>query len=253
MTEALFLADFINPKVGDHVVLSGDEGRHAVAVRRIRVGEVILLADGVGTAVKGPVLSVEKASLTMEVVEIAHTVEDDIHFVAVQALAKGDRAELAVEMLTEIGVDEVVPWQASRSIVKWAPERAERHLARWRSSAREATKQSRRFRVPVVTLPLSTRELAVRIQQTALTLVLHEDATESIINAPLPESGEVMIIVGPEGGISEQELEAFKAAGARPVKISRGVLRTSTAGVVALAELHTMEQLHLSGRLSRDC
>lgn len=240
MTDALFLAELDDPRVGDEIALTGDEGRHAVAVRRIKAGETILLADGVGTAVRGPVLAVDKASLTMSVAEVLRTVPDAVRFVAAQALAKGDRAELAVEMLTEIGVDEVVPWQASRSIVKWVPDRAERHLARWRACAREATKQSRRFRVPVVTVPLSTRELALRIPETALTLILHESASQKLPGVRLPESGDVMIVIGPEGGIAPEELEALTAAGGVPVKISDGVLRTSTAGVVALAQLRAL-------------
>lgn len=240
MTEALFLHDLDGARPGDDLTLSGDEGRHAVTVRRIRVGETIMIADGAGTAVRGPVIGVEKASLTMHVDEILTAPESDLRFVAVQALAKGDRAELAVEVLTELGVDQVVPWQASRSIVKWAPERAERHLAKWRSTAREATKQSRRLRVPVVTPPASTAELVARIPQTTLTFVLHEEATTPLSRIDLPAEGEIMLIVGPEGGISPEELAAFEAAGARSVTISDGVLRTSTAGVVALAQLQAL-------------
>jgi len=242
MTEALFLAELDDPRVGDEVTLAGEEGRHAVAVRRIAVGETILLADGAGTAVRGPVLATDKASLTMRVAEVLYTPADPLRFVAVQALAKGDRAELAVETMTEVGIDEVVPWQARRSIVKWVPDRAERHLARWRSTAREATKQSRRFKVPVVTVPLSTRELCLRIPEAAMTLILHEEAPDPIFGVELPESGDVMLVIGPEGGIDPEELEALQAAGGRPVRISDGVLRTSTAGVVALAQLHVLEQ-----------
>lgn len=249
MTDALFLAEFDDPRPGDEIALAGDEGRHAVAVRRIRVGETILLADGAGTAVRGPVLTTDKAGLSMRVEEVLHTPADALRFVAAQALAKGDRAELAVEVLTEIGVDEVVPWQAARSIVKWVPDRAERHLARWRAVAREATKQSRRFRVPVITVPMSTRELALRIPETTLTLVLHESADAKLPDVPLPDGGDVMIVVGPEGGISPEELEELTAAGGVPVRISEGVLRTSTAGVVALAQLHALEQLALAGKL----
>ncbi len=243
MTDALFLAELDDPQVGDEVTLSGDEGRHAVSVRRIHVDETIMLADGAGTAVRGPVVSVEKTSLVMRVDEVLSTPDANLRFVVAQALAKGDRAELAVEVMTEVGVDEVVPWQASRSIVKWVPDRAERHLAKWRSSAREATKQSRRFRVPVVTVPMSTRELALRLPETALTLILHEDATEPLSAVELPASGDVLLVVGPEGGIAPEELDALQAAGGRPVSISDGVLRTSTAGVVALAQLRVMEQL----------
>lgn len=243
MTEALFLADFREPRPGDELTLAGDEGRHAVAVRRITVGETIMLADGAGTAVRGPVLSTDKASLIMRVEDVLRTPVDRVRFIAAQALAKGDRAELAVEMMTELGVDEIVPWQASRSIVKWVPDRAERHLARWRSSAREATKQSRRYRVPVVTVPMSTRELALRIPETALTLLLDESAEGALASLELPSAGDVMVVIGPEGGIAPEELAALVAAGGIAVRISDGILRTSTAGVVALAQLQAVEGL----------
>lgn len=240
MTDALFLADFTDPHVGDEIHLAGDEGRHAVAVRRIAVGETILLADGAGTAVRGPVVSTDKSSLVMQVEQVLATPAPTLRYVAAQALAKGDRAELAVEVMTELGVDEVVPWQASRSIVKWVADRAERHLAKWRATAREATKQSRRFRVPRVTVPLTTRELALRIPETALTLLLHESAETPLSELTLPDAGDVLIVIGPEGGIAPEELSALQAAGGVPVRISDGVLRTSTAGVVALAQLQAL-------------
>lgn len=240
MTEALFIADLADAGPGATVTLGGDEGRHAVAVRRIAVGETILIADGSGLAVRGPVTATDKAGLTIVVDEVLRTPPSPVRYVAVQALAKGDRAELAVEVLTELGVDEIVPWQASRSIVKWTDDRTERNLAKWRSTAREASKQSRRFRVPVVSLPMRTRELALRVPQTALTLVLHEEADTSIGEVELPASGDLMLVVGPEGGIAPEELQAFEVTGARVVRISDGVLRTSTAGVVALAQVQAL-------------
>lgn len=243
MTEALFLADLDDPRVGDDFTLSGDEGRHAAAVRRIRVGERVLVADGAGTAVRGPVTHVDKASITLSVEEVLHSHAGPVRHIAVQALAKGDRAELAVEMLTELGVDQVVPWQASRSVVRWSPDREERQLARWRSTAREAAKQSRRFAVPVVTAPMTTDELVGLVEQTACTLVLHEGAGEPLTFADLPTRGEVLFVVGPEGGITDDELARLQAAGGRPVRISDAVLRTSTAGVVALAQLQVLHAL----------
>jgi 16S rRNA (uracil1498-N3)-methyltransferase len=145
-------------------------------------------------------------------------------------------------MLTELGVDEVVPWQSTRSVVKWAPDKVERALARWRSIVREATKQSRRFRVPRVSPPLTTAELALRVPEPALTLVLHEGATEWISQVTPPVEGEVMLIVGPEGGLTPEELELFAEAGGRQVLVADGVLRTSTAGTVALAQLQALER-----------
>lgn len=240
MTEAMFLADLDHPHVGDEVAVTGDEGRHAAIVRRIRKGETVLVSDGIGTAVRGPVLSSDVNGLVVEVAEVLTDDARPLRFTVVQALAKGDRSELALEMLTELGVDEIVPWQASRSVVKWAPDRLERALARWRSIVREATKQSRRFRVPRVSPPLTTAELALRIGEPALTLVLHEDAESWLSAADLPAEGEVLMIVGPEGGLTGEELTAFTEAGGRPTLIADAVLRTSTAGVVGLAQVQAL-------------
>ncbi|MBK8460492.1 MAG: 16S rRNA (uracil(1498)-N(3))-methyltransferase [Micropruina sp.] len=240
MTEAMFLADLDSLEIGSMVLVGGDEGRHAVLVRRIRKGEVVLVSDGIGHAIRGPVQVADVSGITVEVQEVLEAPAPPVRYVAVQALAKGDRAELALEMLTELGVDEIVPWQAGRSIVKWAPDRVERALHRWRSIAREATKQSRRFRVPRVSHPMTTAELALRIPEPTLTIVLHEGAQEWLHSAELPSEGEIMIIIGPEGGLSPEELELFAQAGGRPSLISDGVLRTSTAGVVALAQLQAL-------------
>lgn len=240
MTEALFLADLDSPVVGGSVAVTGDEGRHAAIVRRIRKGEVVLVSDGIGNAVRGPVTQADVNGLIVEVTEILEQPARPVRFTVVQALAKGDRAERALEMLTELGVDEIVPWPASRSIVKWAPDRVERALARWRSIVRESTKQSRQFRVPRVSPPLTTAELALRIAEPSLTLVLHEGASDRISADALPAEGEVMVIVGPEGGLTEDELATFAEAGGRPTLIADAVLRTSTAGVVALAQLQAL-------------
>lgn len=240
MTEALFLADLDSPVVGGSVAVTGDEGRHAAIVRRIRKGEVVLVSDGIGNAVRGPVTQADVNGLIVEVTEILEQPARPVRFTVVQALAKGDRAERALEMLTELGVDEIVPWPASRSIVKWAPDRVERALARWRSIVRESTKQSRQFRVPRVSPPLTTAELALRIAEPSLTLVLHEGASDRISADALPAEGEVMVIVGPEGGLTEDELATFAEAGGRPTLIADAVLRTSTAGVVALAQLQVL-------------
>ncbi len=242
MTEAMFLADLDDPRVGDEVAVTGDEGRHAAIVRRIRKGEVVLVSNGIGTAIRGPVLSSDVNGLVVDVDEVLTEPVRPLRFTVVQALAKGDRSELALEMLTELGVDEIVPWPSARSVVKWAPDRVERALTRWRSIVRESTKQSRRFRVPRVSPPLTTAELALRIAEPALTLVLHEGATDWISAIEVPTEGEVLLIVGPEGGLTDEELQTFAAAGARAVLIADGVLRTSTAGTVAVAQLHALSR-----------
>ena len=240
MTEPLFLLDDLAdplPMVGSHVRLAGDEGRHAAIVRRIRPGEIIMIGNGRGQGVRGVVLEVTGPSLIIEVINHLSSSSESRRFVAAQALAKGDRAELAVEMLTETGVDEIVPWQASRSIVRWSPDRAMRSLEKWRSTAREAAKQSRRLTVPKVSDRVSTAQLAQRVAIVDLALLLHEEAKESLAEVDLPSAGTILIIIGPEGGIAAEELRQLTQAGARSVSISEAVLRTSTAGVVALAGL----------------
>lgn len=240
MTAPLFLVDDLAdplPAPGAVLELAGDEGRHAAVVRRIGPGETVLVGDGRGRGVRATVVSASKAGLQLEVVETLSAGAPAVRLVAVQALAKGDRSELAVEMLTEVGVAEIWPWQASRSIVRWSAERGDKALARWRSTAREATKQSRRLRLPAVRPVLSTAQVAAALADVELALVLHEDATTPLREVALPAAGTVALVVGPEGGISAEELERFVAAGARPVSVSDGVLRTSTAGVVAAAGL----------------
>jgi len=240
VTAPLFFSDTLGrPEVGGLVTLDGDDGRHAVVVRRIRPGEELMVGDGRGFGVRGRVREVGRASLTLEVAETLGVPDGRGRVVAVQALAKGDRSELAVEMLTETGVAAIVPWAASRSVVRWTGERGERSRAKWQATAREAAKQSRRLRVPEVTAPMTTAQVARRIADADLALVLHEAAGHRLAEHRRPEAAEVLVIVGPEGGIAPEELEAFVTAGAHPVSVSDGVLRTSTAGAVAVALLRS--------------
>ncbi|MBA8795839.1 16S rRNA (uracil1498-N3)-methyltransferase [Friedmanniella endophytica] len=241
MTDPLFLAETLAgaplPAVGAAVELGGPEGHHAAAVRRIRVGETVLLADGAGRAVRGPVTAATKQQLTVEVAEQLTSPEPALRITLAQALAKGDRAELAVEMATELGVSGIWPWQSARAVVRWSGDRAEKSRARWQSTVREATKQSRRFRVPPVEVARDTRALAAGLDAFDAALVLHEDAALPLAGAGVPRHGSVLLVVGPEGGIAPEELDTLTAAGARTVSLGDGVLRTSTAGVVAMAGL----------------
>lgn len=237
MTRPMFLAPEPRPAVGRDFRLDGEEGRHAAVVRRIHPGEEVVVADGAGRGVIAETLAADKQGLDLRVLSELYAEPPVLRFVAVQGLAKGDRGELAVEMLTEVGADEIRPWQAARSIVKWSGERGEKSRARWQSTAREATKQARRLRVPVVGQTLTTAAAAALLSSVELALVLHEDGPQSLSEVTLPASGSVAVVTGPEGGITTEELAVFTQAGACVVTISDGVLRTSTAGVVALGYL----------------
>ncbi|MFP5253273.1 MAG: 16S rRNA (uracil(1498)-N(3))-methyltransferase [Actinomycetes bacterium] len=230
-------AGLLGTSVGDRVTLDGDEGRHAVVVKRIRVGEQVALTDGAGTTAVVTVTETGKASLTGTVDEVRSVEQEMPRVVVVQAIPKGDRGELAVEMLTEVGVDVIVPWTASRCVAVWKGERAEKSLARWRSTAREAAKQARRSWFPEVREPVGLDEVVALLENASVPVVLHEAASGPLANIPVPGRGEIVIVVGPEGGISDDELAAFAAVGAEPVRLGSSVLRTSTAGVAATAAL----------------
>jgi 16S rRNA (uracil1498-N3)-methyltransferase len=236
VTAPLFLAPsdvLARVGAGDVIVLDGDEGRHAADVRRLRAGEPIDIGDGCGVVVHGEVAEVGRGRLTVSVRERIVVPRREPRFVVVQALAKGGRDEDAVEAMTEVGVDEVVGWQSSRSVAKWT----DRTAAKWQSTARAAAKQSRSPWVPVVRGPASAADVAVQLRAAPLAVVLHESATDSLTSVELPATGEVVVVVGPEGGIADQELDAFRAAGAVVCRLGDTVLRSSTAGVAALSVL----------------
>lgn len=241
MTDALFLAEFEQVRPGEIVRVTGDEGHHAVAVKRIAVGETVLLSNGRGSGARGVVVSAGKRELCVEVTGLLEAADVPFTWTLAQGLAKGERSELAVQGATELGVRRIIAWQASRSIVRWQGERGEKALEKWRSTAREAAKQSRRLWVPEVTAA-STAKLNAAIAGVDVALVLHEDAPSHIAELRLPERGTGLLIVGPEGGISGDELAGFIAAGARAVNISDGVLRTSTSGAVALGQLDVIQR-----------
>lgn len=232
MSPPLFLVEALPP--GDVVVLDGAEGRHAARVRRIAAGEAVLIADGRGGLASCVVDEVGPDRLTLRLIDRRVVAAPDPRVVVVQALAKGERAELAVELLTELGADEIVPWAAARSIVRWAGDREAKALARWQRTAAEAAKQSRRARVPHIAQLAGTPEVAARLGD-ATAFVLHEAASEPLSRVALPDHGDIVLVVGPEGGITDDELAAFRPA--TPVRLGEPVLRTSTAGAAALAAL----------------
>jgi 16S rRNA (uracil1498-N3)-methyltransferase len=228
--------------VGDAVLLDGPEGRHAATVRRTRVGEHLLLTDGAGLRVEAEVVAVASASLDLVVVSVAHDPAPNPRLVLVQALAKNDRDDQAIEAATECGVDEVVPWQAGRSVVQWRGERGEKARRKWDAVLVAATKQSRRSRRPVLAPAATTADLVARVRAAAAAYVLHEDATVPLATVVLPDAGDVVVVVGPEGGVAPEEVALLEAAGAVTVRLGSTVLRSSSAGPAALAVLSAMSR-----------
>lgn len=244
MSAPVFLAepgalDDVQP--GDTYRLTGPEGRHAAVVQRRAAGERVDVADGRGARLLGVVEGTGPDGLVLRVADRVDEPAPGVALVLVQALAKGDRDELAIEAATEVGVDGIVPWQADRSIVQWRGERGAKSRAKWAQTVRAAAKQSRRAWVPDVDEPHDSRRLAARVERVSAAggaaLVLHEEASTPIAEAALPVNGECLVVVGPEGGIGDDELRRLTDAGAVAVRLGPHVLRTSTAGPVAVAVL----------------
>ncbi|MGR4879098.1 16S rRNA (uracil(1498)-N(3))-methyltransferase [Streptomyces sp. LARHCF249] len=239
MTAPVFVVEEV--PAGPEFVLDGPEGRHAVSVKRLNPGEAVVLTDGRGAWAEAAVKAAEgKDRLVVTVSEVFEEAEPAVRITVVQALPKGDRGEVAVETMTETGVDAIVPWQASRCITQWRGDRGAKSLAKWRATAREAGKQSRRVRFPEVAEAMSTKQVAALLVGADLAMVLHEDRdtpSEALAEAKLPAAGSIVLVVGPEGGVSPEELAVFAEAGAHPYRLGRSVLRTSTAGTAATAVL----------------
>ncbi|MET9120828.1 16S rRNA (uracil(1498)-N(3))-methyltransferase [Streptomyces sp. NPDC004528] len=241
MTAPVFVVDGFDTDGAGRYVLDGPEGRHAVSVKRLRQGEDVVLTDGAGRWAECVVLDTEgKDRLIVRVGSLAEEPAESPRLTVVQALPKGDRGELAVETMTETGVDAIVPWAASRCITQWRGDRGLKALAKWRATAREAGKQSRRVRFPEVADAATTRQVAALLAEADFAAVLHEDrdyGSEPLATAELPTTGRIVLVVGPEGGVSPEELDLFAQAGAKAYRLGRSVLRTSTAGTAATALL----------------
>lgn len=238
MSRPVYVQEFPTPPtVGGVIELTGDEGRHAVSVKRTSVGEQIELVDGHGTRAVITVTGVSgKDRLTGVVDCVASEPASRPTVTVVQALPKAARSELTVDLLTQAGADVIVPWQAGRSVANWG-KKQDKGLAKWRAAARAAAKQSRRSRIPEITPVGDQAAVVALIQAAPLALMLHEDATGKITDQPVAQADSVVLIIGPEGGISPAELDAFTTAGAHPVRLGPEVLRTASAGMVALAAL----------------
>jgi 16S rRNA (uracil1498-N3)-methyltransferase len=230
----VFFADLAEVTAGSQVALAGAEGRHAADVRRLRVGEAIDLVDGRGGLARGVVAATDRGRLTVEVRDRVAVSAPVPRLTVVQALARGGRDELAVEAMTEAGVDHVIGWEAARNVAHWT----DRTHAKWTATAHAAAKQSRRSWWPEIIGPLATAEVASRCGDAALAVVLHEAATSPLAALPVPEVGEIVVVVGPEGGITDAEIAVLADGGAQPVRLGDEVLRSSTAGVAALSVIN---------------
>lgn len=232
MSAPLFLVDVL-PE-GDLYRLDGPEGHHAADVQRLRPGEVLILADGRGGTASAIVATAGRGVLDVRITGRDQIAASDPSLTVVQAIAKGDRGELAVATMTEVGVDAIVPWAAARSVARWKDARQPQ---RWCSTARESAKQARRPRVPLVLPPARTADVVDHVRRSTASYVLHEEAATRLSAVDLPAAGEIVLVVGPEGGIDDDEMTRLATAGATPVRLGDTVLRTSTAGAAAIAAL----------------
>lgn len=221
---------------GARLTLTGPEAKHAATVNRMRPGQTVSIGNGRGLVASGEVVVATGAELTIEVASVRQEERPAPRITLVQALAKGDRDELAIQAATELGVDRVVPWSASRSVSRWEGAKIAKGRDRWSTIVREAAKQSIRAWVPDVGELATTAQVAA-LADGADVLVL-EPTGDSALTAFTPGERELVLVVGPEGGIAPGELEVLRAAGARIVRLGDTVLRTSTAGPAALAVLN---------------
>ncbi|MFM6971771.1 MAG: 16S rRNA (uracil(1498)-N(3))-methyltransferase [Rhodoluna sp.] len=241
MVEPLFVAEFAKlPNEGDIVELGGAEGKHAAGVRRMRVGEGIQLTNGNGLRVRGEVSEVQSRGLRVRVKTVQNFPAPALAITLIQALAKGDRDELAIQAATEIGITAVIPWESDRSVSRWVGDKKIKGVERWQQIVTEAAKQSLQVNFPLVASSLDSKSLAKIFGSFDLVLVLDPTATKGFDSVEIPALGKIAIVVGPEGGITEAELIEFKSAGAVGLKLGEAILRTSTAGVAALSAIKTL-------------
>lgn len=238
MVEPLFISPIpSDTKTGSRIRIAGAEAKHAMAVRRLQVGEPISVSDGQGNKARGKVSQLSKEFLELDVHSVESIERPKPQLVLVQALAKGDRDEMAVQACTELGIQTVIPWQSERSVSIWKPEKQDKHRLRWQTIATEAAKQSLRPFIPEVEQVLGTLELVERLKKFELTLVLDPTSSTLLTGVAIPGHQSIAIVVGPEGGISPDELGQFRSAGFSLVGLGSGILRTSTAGVAVVSYL----------------
>jgi len=230
---------FFVPDLGSAptVVVEGDEAHHAIKVVRVNVGEELLLADGSGAWVRGVVTEISKKSFTLTVAERGIAEPQTPEIIVIQALMKSDRAKEAIELLTVAGASTIIPWQSDRSIAKWQPDLGEK----WLSTAIATAKQSRRLTLPEIEGPITTAQIAKRFGGDSNLIVLHEAGTTKLSQVTQSlNAGPIILVVGPEGGISGEELGDFGVAGASIVVLGNEVFRAAHAGFAAVAAISAL-------------
>ena len=231
---SLFFVDQLS--TGQTQELSGEEGHHAVSVMRLSVGEQIKIADGSGNWVSGTITEVNKRSLMIDVAQRGSAQAGKPELVVVQAVTKSDRIKEMLELLTVGGADQIIPWQAERCISKWQRDSAQK----WKSSIKEAAKQARRVKLPILADEVTTNQLVKLFQSTDKVVILHEGAMTGISQLNLSNNLErIILIIGPEGGISDAEISQLEAAGAVTARLGELVLRSAHAGFAALAAVQS--------------
>ena len=238
MSSLYLREDLLVTIVGQRLSIVGAEAKHAATVNRTRVGEVVAIGNGRGLVATGPVVSVTPSELTIDVEAVDRAARPSPLLTLAQALAKGDRDELAVQASTELGVDAVIPWAAERSVSRWEGPKVAKGRERWGAIVREAAKQSIRPWVPEVGELMSSKQLPALASANRM-LVL-EPTAQAPLSSIRPDGRDLVVVVGPEGGLSDTELGRFAEAGAELVRLGGTVLRTSTAGPAAIAVLNAL-------------
>lgn len=218
--------------------LEGDEARHAASVSRLALGEEILVGDGEGVLARATATQVSPREVVLDIHDTTAHPRPTPEVWLVQALAKGDRDELAIQTCTELGVDGIIPWQAARSVSQWKGDKVAKGVARWSKIATEASKQSLRSWIPRVEQPVTTTELA-RLGESHQIILLDPEALDSLSAYIPPRTKRLLVVVGPEGGVEPAERELLLDSGAVDLKLGSTVLRTSSAGPAALAVLNS--------------
>ena len=229
----LFFVANLPTIVGENYVFANEDAQHAIRVLRTKVGDEFMLSDGIGSWSQVTTTTINKKSIQVEVTATGFQEALATTITVVQALPKGDRAKEAIELLTEAGVDRIVPWAAARSIGKTSNK--------FSITAREASKQSRRFRIPQVSDVATTSQICEAIKLSDLAIAFHESATHKLSDQISSHNvGHLLIIIGPEGGMTDDELATFEAAGAKIALMGRPILRSAHAGIAAVSAVSAL-------------